>query len=221
MNKTNTDPYVKKRTEYEYITDNLNAAKRNWQVLCYVLSVALILSIGCDYYAINKAHIIPYIVQVDDLGRAIATTEAKETTITNEKVIKAFVYQYIDNARSVVSDPESLTRNITQVYRESIKSVQVNFLNDYYKGNNPYDYAQKKGTRHIEPIIFLKEGENTYSVEWREIERSYENEVLSESHYKALVSVIQIPNTNEDKYKEDPLNPFGLYVTSLSWAKLM
>lgn len=221
MNKTSIDPYIQKRKEYDEITHNINASKRNWQVLCYVEAVALILSIGCNYYTVSKAHVIPYIVQVDDLGRAIATTEGKEASVSDEKFIKAFVYQYIDNARSVVSDPDSLTKNIAQVYNESIKSVQANFLDGFYKENDPFVYAQKKGTRHIEPIIFLKEGENTYSVEWREIERDYENQVLADTHYKALISIIQIPYTNEDKYKENPLNPFGFYVTSLSWSKLM
>ena len=220
MNKTNTDPYIQKRTEYEHITDNLNASKRNWQVLCYLLTGCLLLSIGCNYYTSSKAKVVPYVVQVDDLGRAIATTEAKETNMTDDKVIKAFVYQYIDNARSIVSDPETLKSNLMRVYGESIKSVQSNFLEPYYLKNNPLEYAQKKGTRHIEPIVFLKEGENTYSVEWREITRNYDNEVLSEEHYKGLLTVIQIPNTNSDKYKEDPLNPFGFYVTSLSWSQL-
>ena len=140
--------------------------------------------------------------------------------MTDDKVIKAFVYQYIDNARSIVSDPETLKSNLMRVYGESIKSVQSNFLEPFYLKNNPLEYAQKKGTRHIEPIVFLKEGENTYSVEWREITRNYDNEVLSEEHYKGLLTVIQIPNTNSDKYKEDPLNPFGFYVTSLSWSQL-
>jgi type IV secretory pathway TrbF-like protein len=99
--------------------------------------------------------------------------------------------------------------------------VQSNFLDVYYKDNNPFDYAQKTGTRHVEFLVFLKEAENIYSVEWREIERNYDNQVLGEAHYKALISVIQIPHTHEDQYRENPLNPFGLYVTSLSWSKLM
>ena len=128
--------------------------------------------------------------------------EAKEMPLNDEKIIKAFVYQYIDMARSVISDPETLRKDLTQVYQESIKSVQSNFLDVYYKDNNPFDYAQKKGTKHIELLIFLKEAENTYSVEWREIERNYDNQILGEAHYKALISVIQIPHTNEDQYRK-------------------
>jgi type IV secretory pathway TrbF-like protein len=221
MNPKVNDPYIKARKEYDEITHNINASKRNWQTMAFVLGGALTVSIASNIFTINKAHVIPYIVQVDNLGRALATSEAKELTLNDERIIKAFVYQYIDMARSVISDPEALRKNLDLVYQDSIKSVQSNFLDAYYKENNPFDYAQNKGTRHIELLVFLKEAQNTYSVEWREIERNYDNQVLGEAHYKALVSVIQIPHTDQEQYKENPLNPFGLYVTSLSWSKLM
>lgn len=221
MNKASPDPYVKARSEFDEIFHNKNAVIQNWQRIAFLLAFILILSVASSFYAINRSHVVPYVVEVDNLGRALSLDEAKETPLNDERVIKAFVYQYLDMARSVISDPRVLTKNISQVYKESIKSVQVNYLDDYYKANNPFDYAQKTGTTYIEPIVFLKESENTYSVEWREIESNYQNQVLSDSHYKALISVVQIPHTSADKYKEDPLNPFGLYVTSVSWAKLM
>ncbi|MDE2028703.1 MAG: type IV secretion system protein [Candidatus Omnitrophica bacterium] len=220
MNPKVADSYIKARQEYDEITHNINASKRNWQRMSFVLGLALTVSITSNIFTIKRAHVIPYIVQVDNIGRALAVNEAKEEPMNDQRVIKAFVYQYIDMSRSVIPDPEALRKNLSQVYRESIRSVQRNFLDPFYKDNNPFDYAQQKGTKHIELLVFLKEARNTYSVEWREIERNYDNQVLGESHYKALVSVIQIPPVKEDQYREDPLNPFGLYVTSLSWARL-
>jgi type IV secretory pathway TrbF-like protein len=215
------DPYIKARKEYDEITHNINASKQNWQHLSFVLGAALIISIASNIYTIRKSHIVPYIVEVDNLGRAWGAAEAKEAPLNDERIVKAFVYRYIDMARSIISDPEALRKDLAQVYQESIKSVQSNFLDPYYKESNPFDYAQNKGTRHIELLVFLKEAQNTYSVEWREIERDYDNQVLAEAHYKALITVIQIPHTGEDQFRENPLNPFGLYVTSLSWSKLM
>lgn len=215
------DPYLKSRREFDEITHNINASKHNWQRAAFLLAFILLVSVSSNIVAINKAHVIPYIVQVDNLGRALATQEAKQVPLNDERIIKAFVFQYIDEARSVVSDPEALRNNLAQVYKESIQSVQANFLDPYYKDNNPFDYAQNKGTRHLEFSVFLKAGEHSYSVEWREIERNYENQILKESHYKALISVIQIPHAQEDKYREDPFNPFGFYVTALSWSKLI
>ncbi len=215
-----TDPYIKARKEYEDITHNINAAKQNWQRMSFILGLALIISIASNILTIRKSYIVPYIVEVDNLGRALAVNEAQELPLNNEKIIKAFVYQYIDMARSIIADPESLRKNLSQVYKESTQSVKSNFLDVYYKENNPFDYVQKKGTRHIEFLVFLKEAQNTYVVEWREIERNYDNQVLNEAHYKALVSIIQIPPATEDQYRQNPLNPFGFYVTSLSWSKL-
>ncbi len=221
MNPKIIDPYIKARKEYDEITHNINASKQNWQRLAFILAAALVISITSNIFTISKSHVIPYIVEVDNLGRALAANEAREMPLNDERIIKAFVYQYIDMARSVISDPDALRKNLGQVYQDSIKSVQSNFLDSYYKENNPFDYAEKKGTRHIELLVFLKEAENTYSVEWREIERNYDNQLLGETHYKALITVIQITHTSEDQYRENPLNPFGLYVTSLSWSKLM
>ncbi|MBF0511409.1 MAG: type IV secretion system protein [Candidatus Omnitrophica bacterium] len=221
MNSTMTDPYIKARKEYDEVTHNINASKHNWQRMAFVLTFLLIISMVSNIYTIKKAHVIPYIVEVDNLGRAMAVNEAKDIPVNDERIIKAFAYQYIDMARSIISDPEALRKNLSLVYQESVKSVQNNFLDLYYKDNNPFDYAQNKGTRHVQFLVFLKEAENTYAVEWKELERNYDNQVLEEGHYKALISIIQIPLAQEDQYKGNPFNPFGLYVTSLSWSKLM
>src|SRR5580658_9331253 len=108
MNSKTTDPYIKARKEYDEITHNINASKQNWQRLAFILGIALIVSITSNIFTIKKAHIIPYIVEVDNLGRAMALNEAKEMSLNDERIIKAFVYQYIDQARSVISDPEAL-----------------------------------------------------------------------------------------------------------------
>ena len=221
MNTQSTDPYIKHRSEYQIHTDNLNAAKQNWQRIAFLLAIVCIGQLWLVLYAFNKAHVTPYVVDVDTLGRAQAVTEIKEAPLNDERVIRAFVYQYIDRARSVASDPEIIKSNLGNVYKDSTASVQRNFLDVYYQENNPLDYMKDKGTKYIEPTVFLRQSENTYSVEWREIEKNYDNQILGETRYKGLISVVQVPPTNKDNFKDHPDNPFGLYVTSVSWAKLM
>jgi len=221
MSPQNTDPYIRARSEYQIHTDNLNASKQNWQRAAFFLMFVCVGQQFLIYHAINKAHVAPYVVNVDDLGRARAITEIKEAPINDERVIRAFVYQYIDRARSVASDPEIIKSNLQNVYQDSTESVQRNFLDSFYKDNNPLDYMKNKGTKYIELTVFLRQSENTYSVEWREIEKNYDNQILGETKYKGLISVVQVPPTNKDNFKDNPDNPFGLYVTSVSWAKLI
>ena len=121
MNSKITDPYIKARKEYDEITHNINASKLNWQRVAFILGFALIISITSNIFTIKRSHIVPYVVEVDNLGRALAISEAKEIPLNDEKVIKAFVFNYIDMARSVISDPQALRKNLTEVYQESIK----------------------------------------------------------------------------------------------------
>ena len=172
------------------------------------------------YHGQNKSHVVPYVVNVDDLGRAKVITEIQEAPINDERVIRAFVYQYIDRVWSVASDPGVIKRNLENAYKDSTESVQKNFLDSFQQEDNPLDYMKSKGTKYIEPTVFLRQSENTYSVEWREIDRNYDNQVLGETRYKGLFSVVQVPHTNKDNFEDNPDNPFGLYVTSVSWAKL-
>lgn len=213
------NPYAQARLEFENLMRKPNAIIRNWQRIAYILATALVCALIAIIILSQKDHVVPYVVEVDDLGRAIAVNEAKSFAITDDKVIKAFLYQYLDMARSVIADTTVIKKNLNEVYNMSTPSVSSNFLGPFYKDNNPFDFAQNKGTKHLEPLSCLKQAENTYLVEWREFESDYDNKVLDESTYKALITVVEVTPTKESQYREDPLNPFGLYVTSLSWTK--
>jgi type IV secretion system protein TrbF len=221
MTSNSVDPYQKHRNEYQMQNDNLNAAKQNWQRIAFLLAIVAIGELALVMYSEKKAHVIPFVVEVDTLGRAQAMTELKDVPINDERIIRAFIFHYLDRARTIASDPEIIKQYLGEVYKDSIESVQRNFLDPYYLANNPLDFMQKKGTRYIEPKVFLKQDENTYSVEWVEYERNYDNQLLSETRYKGLISIVQVPPTNSDSFKDNPDNPFGFYVTSVSWTKLI
>ena len=221
MTSNSVDPYQKHRNEYQMQNDNLNAAKQNWQRIAFLLAIVAIGELALVMYSEKKAHVIPFVVEVDTLGRAQAMTELKDVPINDERIIRAFIFHYLDRARTIASDPEIIKQYLGDVYKDSIESVQRNFLDPYYLANNPLDFMQKKGTRYIEPKVFLKQDENTYSVEWVEYERNYDNQLLSETRYKGLISIVQVPPTNSDSFKDNPDNPFGFYVTSVSWTKLI
>jgi type IV secretion system protein VirB5 len=217
MNNQSSNPYVNARLEYEGLTHNMNVARRNWQRMCFLLAVALSISAAGNVIQATKSRVEVHVVDLDKFGRAAAIGVAEQARITDDRVIRAFVYRYIDMARSVIADGPVMKKNLREVYDMSIPSVQANVLNVFYQENDPFAYASK-GTKYVEPLSFLKQSENTYMVEWREIERDYDNKVVSEKTYKGLVSVVQIPPTSRDKLKANPMNPFGFYVTSMSWT---
>jgi hypothetical protein len=67
MEKNNPDPYCKNTTQLEYVVDNLTHAVKSWKLLSVLLAAALIGSVGLSYFAISKAHVVPFVLNGDDL----------------------------------------------------------------------------------------------------------------------------------------------------------
>ncbi|MFH0754232.1 MAG: type IV secretion system protein [Candidatus Omnitrophota bacterium] len=220
MTQQTSDPYAATRLKKDEMFVDFNARIRNWQYVAIIAVVAnVILSTGIILVAQN-AKAVPYVVKTDDLGRAMAVGPAQEIKVTDAKVIEAFFNEYIEDARTIVADADLIRKGMDRVYQATIPSVRDNFLTKYYLANDPFEYAKKTGTRHVEVLSCLQQAENTYSIEWRETERDYDSQVLSESQYKALISMIRIPKTTKDQFRDEPWNPFGFRVTSISWAKI-
>lgn len=220
MSKVTVDPYAGGRLRKDEFLVDFNARLRNWQVIAFIASVvSVILSVGMIIVARNS-RAVPYVVKVDNLGRALSAGPAQEVKVTDAKVIEAFFAQYIESARTIVADAQMIRKGLDRVYLATVPAVRENFLTRYYQVNDPFEYAQKTGTRHVELLVCLQQAENTYEIEWRETARNYDSQVLSESRYKALISIIRIPKLSTDQFQEEPWNPFGFRVTSMSWSKI-
>jgi type IV secretion system protein VirB5 len=181
-----------------------------------VINIVLLIGfVGLSF----RSKVAVWVVEVDHAGKAAVTGQAKNIELNDDKVIRAYVYSFIEMARTVITDPEAMRVNFTKVYEMATPEVQ-NFLNLYYRENNPMEEARKK-SRQVVPTAFLKQSEKTFIVEWKETERDLSNKVLSETQWKALITITtKAPKTNKE-LMENPYNPFGIYITSISWSNVL
>lgn len=167
----------------------------------------------------NRSQVAVWVVEVDHAGKAAVTGQAKKIELNDDKVIRAYVYSFIEMARTVITDPEAMRLNFTKVYEMATPEVQ-NFLNLYYRENNPMEEARKK-SRQVVPTAFLKQSEKSFIVEWKETERDLTNKILNETQWKALITITtKEPKTNKE-VMENPYNPFGIYITNISWSNVL
>jgi type IV secretion system protein VirB5 len=109
---------------------------------------------------------------------------------------------------------------VTTAFHRSVAtpSVMDNFLKPYYEENNPFLRASEV-SRTIEPVSFLKQG-HSYFLEWDEETRDIRTKALkSTERWKAVVTIHHDTNRTIENLKSEILNPFGLYITDLSWSK--
>jgi len=211
--------YEEAKKEFNEIYAKPIAQKRNWQIFAMIQMIVIGILIASYVNLANKSLTVPYIVEVDKFGRAQYADVASQTKIDDERIIRAHLIGFISKARSVITDEITMKRNFEEVYKIADTNVKNNFLDEYYRETKPFQKASKESTQ-IEIRSFLRQGEHNYLVEWTEVTRDLTAKRINEENWQALISITQIPYTNAKGIEDNPLNPFGIYVTSLSWSKL-
>lgn len=211
------------KIDYEAVKHEWNALftrpvkeKERWMVIAAGEFVIVILLLVGFISVSSRSQIVPWVVEVDQLGRAVAVGPAQQVETLDEPIIKAFLYRFIELSRSVITDPQAMRENLKEVYQMAGPKAET-FLNEHYRQQNPMELARSRSVQ-ILPVSFLKESEDTYLVEWKEIHRDLNSKILEEHRWKALLIVTKTsPGSKE--INSNPNNPFGVGVESLSWSE--
>jgi type IV secretion system protein VirB5 len=211
------------KIDYEAVKHEWNALftrpvkdKERWMVIAAGEFVIVILLLVGFISVSLKSQIVPWVVEVDQLGRAVAIGPAKQVEALDERIIKAFLYRFIELSRSVITDPQAMRENLKEVYEMAGPKAET-LLNEYYRQHNPMELARSRSVQ-ILPVSFLKESEDTYLVEWKEIHRDLNSKILEERRWKALLIITKTSPSIHD-INSNPNNPFGIGVESLSWSE--
>lgn len=208
--------YTKTKTFWNELFAKEVSEKLIWQRISLGMFVLTVILIAALIQVSSQRKVLVWIVEVDSIGRAVAVGPASPLEITNERIVKAHLFNFVEMSRSIIGDPEVMRRNFERVYQLVTPEVR-NFLNTFYQDNNPMEAARKQ-SKEVVVLSFLKESDKTYIVEWREIVRDLSNKVIDETRYKGLFIISQPKNL---KTIENPNNPFGIVINNISWSKVM
>jgi type IV secretion system protein VirB5 len=125
------------------------------------------------------------------------------------------VSQFIENARTVITDNDAQKTLVDKVYAYAADD-SLNYLKDFYENNNPL-LINSKYTVSVNNVTPMLLSNNTWQVTWDETKRDITSgELISTSRYLANLSY-QFGNVNSKFITE---NPFGLYITQMSWSQI-
>src|SRR5579863_433100 len=140
--------YLKARQEWDERYADLVLGKRNWQITAGgLMAVTLVLAFGMVWVS-TRSRFVPYVVEVDKLGYALAAPSAlteSTTQISSDRMVRYELAAFIRNARDVISDPAAEHQQIGQVYSRA-RGAACKFLENYYHENDlehdPFKVAQ-------------------------------------------------------------------------------
>ena len=217
-------PYIRGRAEFNGVFGDLAKGKRNWQIAAFsALAMGILLAGGLTLLA-TQSRITPYVVEVDQLGRAQAIGPADQMRAVDQRVVVAQLARFIRDIRTVLGDPAGQADLIKRAYA-FVDQKATPFLNEYFTGpaNDPRILG-KDFTRLVEIASILSvptvtsEGSQTWKVSWTEsVLPRVGGGAATESAWEGYFTTRISPPTTLERITA---NPLGLYVTSINWTEL-
>jgi len=209
-----SEQYLVGRKEWHDRYFDLVVAKRNWQVVSGVFAVvSVVMSAGLVTLSL-KSKVVPYVVQVDKAGYAVAVERLVETVPEDLHLVRYQLGRFVVNARTVSSDPVALKAMLDGAYSYA-RGAAAEYMNEYYRVKDPFERG-RGGSVEVELVSLLPVSERSWQLRWREVERNLAGKVVKRENFEGRVEVkLELPKSGEELMK----NPLGMFVTELSWVR--
>ncbi|MDL2315819.1 type IV secretion system protein [Desulfovibrio sp. OttesenSCG-928-A18] len=212
------NPYLNGREEWLERYGSYISRAAQWRMVAFFCLILTGISITGNVIQVNQIKTVPYIIEVDKLGKSNVVARADQASATPRRLIQAEIAACISNWRTVTADVELQQKMIERLsffMAGSAKGV----LREWYEVNNPYEIAKSGKLVHVEiKGLPLPVSSDSYRVEWVETVRSHAGVLLDSHAYEATVTIQINPPTVDAVLLR---NPGGVYITSLSAGKVV
>jgi type IV secretory pathway TrbF-like protein len=209
------NPYVEARREWNDRYLELVRERRVWQAVgCAGVGLNLILAAGMVWLSLQHKT-VPYVVEVDSLGAALAIRPAETGGHpADDRIVRYQLAAFIRGARQVMADRIAMKKGLEQVYAYARGPARA-YLDEYYRANNPFEVAR---TYVVVPTVtsLLRLSSTSWQLRWTEEQRGLDGVPLGKSQWEGVLTIEVIPPPSEETVH---VNPLGLYVTDLRWTK--
>lgn len=206
-------PYQKAAQAWDERIGSARVQARNWRLMafcCLALSGGLA---GALAWQSTQGTIVPYVVEVDELGQAQAVAPATADYRPTDPQIAFHLARFIENVRQVPADPIVLRQSWLRAYDFTTDRGAV-ALNDYARVNDPF--ARVGDTQvSVEVSSVIRASDNSFRIAW--IERRYQNgQLAATERWTAILTIAVQPPRDAEGLRS---NPLGIFVHAINWSR--
>jgi type IV secretory pathway TrbF-like protein len=208
-------PYQKAAQVWDDRIGSARVQAKNWR---YMAFGSLILSAGFAsalVYQSARGTIVPWVVQVDNLGQAQTIAAATPDYRPTDPQVAWHLARFIEQVRSIPADPIVVRQNWLRAY-EWTTDRGATALNDYARANDPFGKVGKQQIS-VEVSSVIRASPDSFRVAWTE--RQYESgQLATTQRWTAILTIAIQPPRDADRLK---VNPLGIYVNAINWSREM
>ena len=206
-------PYQKAAQAWDERMGAARVQARNWRLMafcCLALSGGLA---GALAWQSTQGTIVPYVVEVDELGQAQAVAPAIADYRPTDPQIAFHLARFIENVRQVPADPIVLRQSWLRAYDFTTDRGAL-ALNDYARVNDPF--ARVGDTQvSVEVSSVIRASDNSFRIAW--IERRYQNgQLAATERWTAILTIAVQPPRDAEGLRS---NPLGIFVHAINWSR--
>jgi len=208
--------YLAARREWKERYGSYIAQARTWRLTAFLsLGIAAVAVVGVVWIGAQN-HVVPYVVQTDKLGDALAIQRADVAAPIDSRLIRSQLSKWINDVRSVYTDVSAQRHLIDEAYAMvDQNAAAAEQLNGWFREHSPFTEAQTEIVSvQVQSVLPLSA--NTWRVEWQEVARSRDGSKVSSAQWQAVITIaIKPPTTDADIL----VNPTGLFVKTFNWQQ--
>ncbi|MEM7745922.1 MAG: conjugal transfer protein TrbF, partial [Pseudomonadota bacterium] len=183
-------PYQKAAQVWDERIGSARVQARNWRLMalgCLALSAGLSAALA---WQSTRSSVVPYVVEVDNLGAAQAVAPALAEYRPTDPQIAWHLARFVENVRQVPADPIVLRQSWLSAYDFATDRGAI-ALNDYARVNDPFALVGDTQVS-VEVSSVIRASDTSFRVAW--IERRYENgQLAATERWTAILSVVVQP----------------------------
>ncbi len=206
-------PYQKAAQAWDDRIGSARVQARNWRLMaigCLATTAAFGLAL---VWQSTQGTIVPYVVEVDQLGAAQVVAPATANYRPTDPQIAFHLARFIENVRQRPIDPIVLRENWLRAY-DFTTDRGAFALNDFARENDPFgSIGEVQIAAEISSVI--RASDSSFRVAWTE--RRYVNgQLAGTERWTGILSVVIQPPRDSERLRK---NPLGVFVHAINWSR--
>ena len=213
--------YLAARQEWLERYGSYIAQARNWRIAALsAIGIAALFGAGMVYEA-DRVHVVPYVVEVDKLGKAVELAQAVRDGSFAQPVVQHIVSRFTWLAFTRSPDKYVQKHFIDETYHYIASSAESS-LDAFYAQHHPYAaYSNKTQGNTVTiqsavPVGQVTDKGGSYIVDFLVKHYGPHGGIDGEQNWQGTVTYATVPPSNNPDVLKG--NPFGIYITHFAFS---
>ncbi|MEO3434530.1 conjugal transfer protein TrbF [Inquilinus sp. CAU 1745] len=206
-------PYQKAAQIWDDRIGSARVQAKNWRLAAFGSLLLAGGFAGALVWQSARGTIVPWVVQVDQLGQAQAVEPAVAAYRPTDPQVAFHLGRFIEQVRSIPADPIIVRQNWLRAYDFTTTRGAV-ALNEYARANDPFSRVGQVQIS-VEVSSVIRASPSSFRVAWTE-RRYQDGSLAGTDRWTAILTVAVQPPRDAERLRK---NPLGIFVDAINWSR--